>query len=103
MPHKLTPLIPARLRRIEPALRARWLRLAVRAWGGGGGPLPDWNARPFNVLFVRYDKLGDMIMCSGVLREIVRAHPTISIDVLTTPANARIVVAVTRMFRDNTR
>jgi len=88
MPHKLTPLIPARLRRIEPALRARWLRLAVRAWGGGGGPLPDWNARPFNVLFVRYDKLGDMIMCSGVLREIVRAHPTISIDVLTTPANA---------------
>jgi ADP-heptose:LPS heptosyltransferase len=87
MPHKLTPLIPARLRRIEPALRARWLRFAVRTWGGVGGPLPDWNARPFNVLFIRYDKLGDMIMCSGVMREIVRAHPTISIDVLTTPAN----------------
>jgi ADP-heptose:LPS heptosyltransferase len=29
-----------------------------------------------------------MIMCSGVLREIVRTHPNISVDVLTTPANA---------------
>jgi ADP-heptose:LPS heptosyltransferase len=88
MSHKLTPLIPASLRRIEPALRARWLRFALRTFAGDGGALPDWNAGPFNLLFIRYDKLGDMIMCSGVLREIVRAHPTIAVDVLTTPANA---------------
>ncbi|HEV8236689.1 MAG TPA: glycosyltransferase family 9 protein [Gemmatimonadaceae bacterium] len=86
--HTLTPLIPARLRRIEPALRAGWLRLALKLFGGEGGPLPDWSDRPYNLLFIRYDKLGDMIMCSGVLREIVRAHPAISVDVLTTPANA---------------
>ncbi|HKW12232.1 MAG TPA: glycosyltransferase family 9 protein [Gemmatimonadaceae bacterium] len=87
MRHLFTPLIPAPLRRIEPALRARWLRLALRLLGGEGGPIPAWDERPYNLLFIRYDKLGDMIMCSGVLREIVRAHPSITVDVLTTPAN----------------
>ena len=86
--HTFTPLIPAGLRSIEPAFRAGWLRLALRVFGGEGGPLPDWNDRPYNLLFIRYDKLGDMIMCSGVIREIVRAHPSFSVDVLTTPANA---------------
>ena len=88
MPHRLTRLLPTPIRRIEPALRSGWLRLALRILGGEGGPLPDWNDRQYNLLFIRYDKLGDMIMCSGVLREIARAHPGISIDVLTTPANA---------------
>ena len=88
MPHPLTPLIPRALRRIEPVLRARWLRFALATMAGDGGPLPDWDAQPYNLLFIRYDKLGDMIMCSGILREISRAHPNITIDVLTTPPNA---------------
>ena len=88
MTHRLTRLLPTLLRRIEPALRAGGLRLALRILGGDGGPLPEWSERAFNLLFIRYDKLGDMIMCSGVMREIVRAHPSISVDVLTTPANA---------------
>ena len=88
MPQRLTRLLPTALRRIEPAFRAGWLRLALRILGGDGGPLPQWNERPYNLLFIRYDKLGDMIMCSGVLREIVRAHPSITVDVLTTPPNA---------------
>ena len=87
MPPRLTRLLPTPIRRIEPALRASGLRLALRILGGEGGPVPNWNERPYNLLFIRYDKLGDMIMCSGVLREIVRAHPSISVDVLTTPAN----------------
>jgi len=37
--HTFTPLIPARLRRIEPALRAGWLRLALTLFGGEGGPI----------------------------------------------------------------
>jgi ADP-heptose:LPS heptosyltransferase len=88
MPHPLTPLIPRAIRRIEPALRARWLRFALATMAGDGGPLPEWSAQPHNLLFIRYDKLGDMIMCSGILREIARAHPSITIDVLTTPPNA---------------
>ncbi|HEY2377045.1 MAG TPA: glycosyltransferase family 9 protein [Gemmatimonadaceae bacterium] len=88
MPHTLTRLLPTPIRRIEPALRASWLRLLLRVLGREGGPLPDWSRGPYNLLFIRHDKLGDMIMCSGVLREIVRAHPGIRIDVLTTPANA---------------
>lgn len=88
MPHSLTPLIPRAVRRIEPALRARWLRFALATMAGDGGALPDWSAQPYNLLFIRYDKLGDMIMCSGILREIARAHPSMAIDVLTTPPNA---------------
>jgi ADP-heptose:LPS heptosyltransferase len=88
MPHTLTRFIPGRLRRLEPVLRVRWLRLALRLFSGEAGPLPNWDSRPFRLLFIRYDKLGDMIMCSGVLREIARAHPTMTIDVLTTPPNA---------------
>ena len=88
MAHRLTRLLPTTIRRIEPALRTGALRLALRILGGEGGPLPDWNDRPYHLLFIRYDKLGDMIMCSGILREIVRAHPNIAVDVLTTPANA---------------
>jgi len=88
MPHSLTPLIPRAVRRIEPALRARWLRFALATMAGDGGALPDWSAQPYNLLFIRYDKLGDMIMCSGILRDIARAHPSMTIDVLTTPPNA---------------
>ena len=88
MPHSLTPLIPRVVRRIEPALRARWPRLALATMAGDGGPLPEWSAQPYHLLFIRYDKLGDMIMCSGILREIARAHPSMTIDVLTTPPNA---------------
>ena len=88
MPHALTRFIPTPLRRIEPVLRSRWLRAALYTFAGDAGPVPDWSARSFRLLFIRYDKLGDMIMCSGILREIVRAHPNITVDVLTTPANA---------------
>jgi len=88
MPHLLTPLIPRAVRRIEPALRSRWLRFALATMAGDGGPLPEWSAQPYHLLFIRYDKLGDMIMCSGILREIARAHPSMTIDVLTTPPNA---------------
>src|SRR5438309_4578046 len=88
MSHTLTRFIPAPIRRIEPALRSRWLRTALHAFARPAGPTPDWCAHPYRLLFIRYDKLGDMIMCSGVLREIVRTHPNISVDVLTTPANA---------------
>ena len=88
MPHSLTPFIPRAVRRIEPALRARWLRFALATMAGDGGTLPDWSAQPYNLLFIRYDKLGDMIMCSGIMREIARAHPSMTIDVLTTPPNA---------------
>lgn len=88
MPHRLTRFLPTAIRRIEPTFRAACLRFALRNLGGEGGPLPEWNERPYNLLFIRYDKLGDMIMCSGVLREIVRAHPSIAVDVLTTPPNA---------------
>ena len=88
MPNRLTRFVPSPLRNLERVTRAMMLRTAVSLLGGDGGPLPDWDARRYRVLFIRYDRLGDMVMCTGVLRAIAKAHPGFIIDVLTTPSNA---------------
>ena len=72
-------------------MHAVWLRGMVRALARPGGPLPDWDAQPRRVLFIRYDRVGDMVLCTGILRAIAAAHPGLSIDVLTTPANADVL------------
>src|SRR5206468_12644435 len=51
----------------------------------------DWSARPQRVLFLRHDRAGDMILSTGVMRAIARSHPTITMDVLASPANAAIL------------
>jgi ADP-heptose:LPS heptosyltransferase len=45
------------------------------------------------VLFLRHDRAGDMILSTGVMRAIARSHPTITLDVLASPANADILTA----------
>jgi ADP-heptose:LPS heptosyltransferase len=52
---------------------------------------PDWGARPHRVLYLRYDRIGDMIMATPLIRAIARSHPTIQIDVLASPANAVVL------------
>jgi ADP-heptose:LPS heptosyltransferase len=52
---------------------------------------PRWDERPYRVLFLRHDRAGDMILSTGVLRAIARSHPTITLDVLASPANASII------------
>jgi len=52
---------------------------------------PNWDARPVRVLFLRHDRLGDMIVSTGVMRAIARSHATISLDVLASPLNAGIL------------
>jgi ADP-heptose:LPS heptosyltransferase len=54
------------------------------------GP-PDWSARPFRVLYLRYNAIGDMIMATGVIRAIASSHATLSVDVLSSPANAPVL------------
>ena len=53
--------------------------------------LPDWSARRHRVLYLRYDRIGDMILTTGVLRALKQAQPTLEIDVLASPANAAIL------------
>lgn len=46
---------------------------------------PDWASREWRVLFLRYERIGDMIMSTGVIRVIAQSHPTIKVDVLGNP------------------
>jgi len=52
---------------------------------------PDWDARPWTVLFLRHDRIGDMIVSTGAIRAIAAAHPNLALDVLASPANAPVL------------
>jgi ADP-heptose:LPS heptosyltransferase len=86
------PTPAATLKRIERGWRRLWIgvitRLVRRA---GTAPPPDWAARPHSVLFLRHDRIGDMILSTGLLRVIARSHPTISLAVLASPTNAPVL------------
>lgn len=58
---------------------------------GERGRLPDWDARPHRVLYLRYDRIGDMILATGLIRAIARSHAGIELDVLASPANAPVL------------
>ncbi len=73
----MTPLA----KRMEAAGKALLLRLLSATISRRA--LPDWKARPYRVLYVRHDGIGDMILATGTLRAIARSHPTIKLDVLT--------------------
>lgn len=55
------------------------------------GERPDWRSRPHRVLFLRHDRIGDMILSTGILRAIAQAHPTIQLDVLASRSNAAVL------------
>lgn len=55
------------------------------------GVTPDWSARPHRVLYLRYDRIGDMILATGLIRAIATSSSTITLDVLASPGNAPIL------------
>lgn len=55
------------------------------------GVRPDWRTRAHRVLFLRHDRIGDMILTTGILRAIATSHPTIRLDVLASPSNAPVI------------
>src|SRR5438045_1565994 len=82
-----------RLKRLELWWRALWIRILVRLMRRPATARPAWRSRPFRVLFLRHDRAGDMIVSTGVMRAIARSHPTVTMDVLASPANASILDA----------
>ena len=60
-------------------------------------PGPDQTALPpptnsgYRVLFLRYERIGDMIMATSVIRNIARALPGGKVDVLGTPTTAPVL------------
>ena len=80
-----------RLKRLELWWRGLWIRILVALMRRSPGGPPRWDERPFRVLFLRHDRAGDMILSTGPMRAIARSHPTITMDVLASPANAAIL------------
>jgi heptosyltransferase-2 len=81
-----------RLKRLERAWKTVWRRAIYRALGTPRRVAPpDWSARPYRVLFLRHDRLGDMILSTGVMRAIATRHPRVRLDVLASPSNAPLL------------
>lgn len=75
-------------------------RLWTRIWMGallrtanGRAPVtpPDWSNKRWRVLFLRHDKIGDMINATGLLRAIKTRHPNIELHVLASPYNSIVL------------
>lgn len=78
-----------RLQSIEFAVRSAFQTALVRLLGGPQRvAVPDWRARPYRILFIRDDGIGDLIVTMEVLRAIKETSPTITVDLLCSPQNA---------------
>ena len=89
-PRSVGRRIDALRKRVEGAHRRfliRSLSLATRR----RRTAPAWDARPYDVLFLRPDRVGDMIISTGLLRAIATSHETIRLHVLATPVNAGVL------------
>jgi ADP-heptose:LPS heptosyltransferase len=80
------------LKQLEIAWRTLWIRILTRLMRSGEPRrAPDWNTRPHRVLFLRHDRIGDMILSTGLLRVIATSQRNVRLDVLASPANAPVV------------
>src|SRR4051794_31886066 len=80
-----------RLKRLEQWWKRISIRLLVRLMRSGTREHPDWSGKPTRVLFLRHDRVGDMIVSTGIIRAIARSHEMLTLDVLASPLNAPIL------------
>ena len=78
-------------KKIEIAWRTLWMRLL-----GWMLPGPRETALPptssdYRVLFIRYERIGDMIMATSLIRNIATALPGGKVDVIATPTTAPVL------------
>ncbi len=78
------------------ALERKWKGVVLRGTGSmlptpARGVAPDWGARPHRVLYLRHDRIGDMIMATGLIRAVATSHPNIELDVVASPVNATVL------------
>jgi ADP-heptose:LPS heptosyltransferase len=80
------------LKRLERAGKRVATRAIAALMGQSAkGERPDWRERPYRVLFLRHDKIGDMIVSTGILRAIAQAYPNLQLDVLASKSNAVVI------------
>ena len=74
---------------IEAAVRTLFSHTIVRLFGGARElPIPDWRARPYRILFIRDDGVGDLMVSIEIIRAIKESSPTFTMDLLCSPSNA---------------
>jgi ADP-heptose:LPS heptosyltransferase len=80
-----------RITSVEAAARSAFSWTLVRLFGGERDvELPDWTARPYRILFIRDDGIGDLIASMELLRAIKDTSPTFTLDLLASPQNAAL-------------
>ncbi len=82
------------IRDIEKAWRVLWMRAIARALPGQRTEvLPVDLQRPLRVLFIRYERIGDMIMSTGMIRVLAESPVPmgIELDVLANPATRPVL------------
>lgn len=80
------------LKNLEKAFRRASIRAIAAMMGQSTkGERPDWREQKYRVLFLRHDRIGDMILSTGILRAIAHSHPTIRLDVLASKTNAPVL------------
>lgn len=97
MSGRLAPRITftAVLKTLEGYWRKLWIRALSRAMRQPTAVVPDWSSRPHRLLFLRHDRIGDMIVSTAAMRAIAESHPGIELDVLASPANAPVLEGAT--------
>jgi ADP-heptose:LPS heptosyltransferase len=80
-----------RVKRVEQAWNRLFMRMVGRMMPPAPSENPDWEEGSHRVLYLRYDKIGDMILSTSLIEAIARSHPTIRLDVLASPANAPVL------------
>lgn len=88
------------LKDLENAVRRAVLRGLVRLLAPPAPPLPSWDERPYRILIIRDDGIGDFIVSIEVLRAIAE-RPNFMVDLVASPQNAplaRTLPFVRRVF-----
>ncbi len=69
-----------------------WMRLIGKSLPGPRTTeLPKPGSRDYRALFIRYERIGDMIMATSIIRVIAQASPKGTVDVLATPTTAPVL------------
>ncbi len=85
-----------RVKRGLKQLERAWKRIVFRVLAGllpgrRDRQPPRWGDGSHRVLYLRYDRIGDMIMATPLIRAIASSHPTIQLDVLASPTNGVVL------------
>jgi ADP-heptose:LPS heptosyltransferase len=75
---------------VEAAVRSAFSRTLLRLFGGGIEriAIPDWQARPYRILFIRDDGIGDLMVSMEIIRAIAGVSPRFTVDLVCSPSNA---------------